>query len=107
MSLNFACMAIMVKYVSLVKDKGLGIDDQLTVEQSTAILAEAMTIAGRFHTTKISLNMPVNNFVGDLMGDSKYRVHITKCCAGLTESLMLAGYSLDIGDNGMLVYKIG
>lgn len=36
-------MAIMVKYVSLVKDKGLGIDDQLTVEQSTAILAEAMT----------------------------------------------------------------
>jgi hypothetical protein len=43
MSLNFACMAIMTKYVSLVKDKGLGIDDQLTVEQSTAILAEAMT----------------------------------------------------------------
>ena len=27
---------------------------------------EVMTIAGRFHTTKISLNMPVNGFVGDL-----------------------------------------
>ncbi len=36
-------MAILVKYVSLVKDKGLDTDDQLTVEQSTAILAEAMT----------------------------------------------------------------
>lgn len=76
----------------------------LTKEQ----FLEVMTIAGRFHTTKISLNMPVNNFVGDLMGDNtKYRVHITKCCAGLTESLMLAGYSLDISDEGMLVYKIG
>lgn len=43
MSLHFACMAIMTKYVVLTKDKGFGIDDQLTVEQSTAILAEAMT----------------------------------------------------------------
>lgn len=74
----------------------------LTKEQ----FLEVMTIAGRFYTTKISLNMPVNNFIGDL-GNSKYRVHITKCCAGLTESLMLAGYSLDIEDGGMLVYKIG
>lgn len=74
----------------------------LTKEQ----FLEVMTIAGRFHTTKISLNMPVNGFVGDL-GAEKYRVHITKCCAGLTETLMLAGYSLDIGDNGMHVYKIG
>lgn len=32
----------------------------LTKEQ----FLEVMTIAGRFHTTKISLNMPVNNFVG-------------------------------------------
>ena len=74
----------------------------LTKEQ----FMEVMAIAGRYHTTKISLNMPVNNFVGGL-GQSKYRVHITKCCAGLTEALMLAGYSLDISDEGMLVYKIG
>lgn len=74
----------------------------LTKEQ----FLEVMAIAGRYHTTKVSLNMPVNNFVGDL-GQSKYRVHITKCCAGLTEALMLAGYSLDISDEGMLVYKIG
>lgn len=35
-------MAMMTKYVVLTKDKGFGIDNQLTVEQSTAILAEAM-----------------------------------------------------------------
>ena len=33
----------MVKYVSLMKDRGFEIDSQLTVEQSLAILAEAMT----------------------------------------------------------------
>lgn len=43
MPLYFALMAIMVKYVSLMKDRGFEIDSQLTVEQSLAILAEAMT----------------------------------------------------------------
>ena len=66
---------------------------------------EVMSIISHHHSTTIKLNMPIKHFVGDL-GTTKYRIHITKCCAGLSKDLHHAGYSLDMDENGMNVFKI-
>lgn len=67
---------------------------------------DVMHIVSRYHSTHIKVNMPKNNFVGNL-GTSLYSIHISKCCAGLTKALHSAGYDLDMDDNGMEIFKIG
>lgn len=74
----------------------------LTQEQ----FIEVMGIIGRFHSTNVKINMPVNRFVGNL-GTSQYSIHIAKCCAGLTKALFTAGYDIGMDDNGMSVFRIG
>lgn len=66
---------------------------------------EAIAIIGQYHSTEIKINTPKNNFVGEL-GRTQYSIHITKCCAGLTKDLHHAGYSLDMDENGMNIFKI-
>ena len=67
---------------------------------------EAIAIIGQYHSTEIKINTPKNNFVGEL-GRTQYRIHITKCCAGLTKALHKAGFYIDMGEDGMNVFKIG
>lgn len=67
---------------------------------------KVMHIVSCYHSTHLKINMPENNFVGN-MGTTLYSIHITKCCASLTKALHSAGYDLDMDDNGMNVYKIG
>lgn len=67
---------------------------------------EAIAIIGQYHSTEIKINTPKNNFVGDL-GRTQYRIHITKCCAGLTKALHKASFDIDIDEDGMNVFKIG
>lgn len=66
---------------------------------------EAIAIIVQYYSTEIKINTPKNNFVGEL-GRTLYSIHITKCCAGLTKDLHHAGYSLDMDENGINVFKI-
>lgn len=67
---------------------------------------EAMGIIARYHTTLLKINMPVDGFVGNI-GINEYRIHISRCCAGLTKDLHDAGFELDMDNHGMEVFKIG
>lgn len=65
----------------------------------------AMAAIARHHSTQISINLPRNNFVGDL-GDNKFTIHITKCVPGLVNDLLKLGYSLGMEEQGLSVTKI-
>lgn len=73
----------------------------LTLDQFNA----AMRVISRHHTTFIKVNMPQNNFVGNL-GTHEYSIHISKCCAELTKDLHEAGFDIDMDNHGMNVFKI-
>ena len=53
----------------------------------------AIALLSESHTTKITINQPINNFVGDL-GKSDWTIHITKCVPAVVQKLIYAGYSL-------------
>lgn len=66
---------------------------------------EAMAIIARHHTVMLKINMPVNNFVGYL-GTNEFSIHISRCCAGLTQDLHEAGFDIEMDNHGMSVFKI-
>lgn len=66
---------------------------------------EAMDILVRHHTTKVSINLPENNFVGPI-GESKFRLHINKCCASVINKLVGAGFMLSMTADGLEVDRI-
>lgn len=53
----------------------------------------AIEILSANHSTKITINQPIDNFVGEL-GESKYTIHITNCIPSVTNNLIKAGFSL-------------
>lgn len=73
----------------------------LTKEQFDA----AMRIIARHHTTMLKINMPVNNFVGNL-GSNEFSIHISRCCAGLTQDLHDQGFDIEMDNHGMSVFKL-
>lgn len=73
----------------------------LTLEQFNA----AMHVISRHHTVLIKVNMPENGFVGHL-GTNEFRIHISRCCAGLTKDLHDAGFDIDMDNHGMNVFKV-
>ncbi len=70
----------------------------MTIEQFNV----AMAAIARHHSTHISVNVPKNNFVGNL-GKSEYSIHITQCCASLVANLEQLGYSLSMDADGLNV----
>lgn len=72
----------------------------MTLEQLTQVI----TSIARFHTTKITINQPLNGFVGNL-GKTEYSMHITGCCAAVVDVLKTAGYNLSMDENGLNVDK--
>ena len=66
---------------------------------------EAIAIIGQYHSTEIKINTPRNGFVGEL-GRTQYRIHITKCSAGLPKALHNGGFDINMDEDGMHVFKI-
>lgn len=66
---------------------------------------EAMDIIVRHHTTKVSINLPKNNFVGKI-GQTEFRLHITDCVPSVINNLVHAGYMLDMTPDGLSVDKL-
>lgn len=73
----------------------------MTLEQ----FQSAMRVISQHHSTMLKVNMPKNDFVGDL-GTKDFSIHIVRCCAGLTKELHTAGFDIRMDANGMEVFKI-
>ena len=65
---------------------------------------QALELLSSNHTTKITINQPIDNFVGDL-GTKSWTIHITKCCPAVVIKLVDAGYSLSMTEHGLCVNK--
>ena len=55
----------------------------------------ALSIIGQHHSTKIIINEPIDSFVGEL-GQSKFTIKITDCCASVFNKLRAADFSLSM-----------
>lgn len=65
----------------------------------------AMDIIVCHHTTKVSINLPKGNFVGNI-GTAEFRLHITECVPSVINNLVAAGFMLDMTPDGLRVDKI-
>ena len=65
---------------------------------------KALDIISKFHTTKMVINKPIDDFVGDL-GTSRFTIHITHCCPAVINELKARGYYLSM-DEGYLNVNI-
>lgn len=66
---------------------------------------EAMDILVRHHTTKVSVNLPSNHFVGNI-GTTQFRLHITECVPSVVQQLIGAGFMLNMTPDGLQVDRI-
>ena len=66
----------------------------------------AISLISHFHSTKISINLSRNHFVGDI-GEKEFRLHITECVPAVIETLMNGGFMLEMTPDGLSVNKIG
>lgn len=64
----------------------------------------AIEILSKHHTSKITINQPINNFVGEL-GQSKWTIHINHCVPAAINELVQQGSSLSMGEHGLSVSK--
>ena len=73
----------------------------MTQEQFNA----ALEVISHHHSTKVSINLPENNFVGPI-GTTKFRLHITKCVPSVINKLIGEGFMLSMTPDGLCVDKI-
>lgn len=66
----------------------------------------AIEIISEQHSSQISINLPKNNFVGDL-GKTDWTIHINKCCHSVIAALIKEGFILHMGEQGISVDYIG
>lgn len=64
----------------------------------------ALEILSENHTTKITINQPIDNFVGDL-GTKHWTIHINRCVPAVTTKLIEAGFVLGMTEYGLEVNK--
>lgn len=64
----------------------------------------ALEILSKFHTSQITINQPINNFVGNL-GQSEWTIHINHCVPAAIKELVQQGFSLSMGEHGISVSK--
>lgn len=64
----------------------------------------ALEIISKHHSSKLTINQPINNFVGDL-GTDKWTIHIHTCCHSVIKELLSEGFTLDMGEYGLSVTK--
>lgn len=65
----------------------------------------ALEIISKSHSTELAINIPKNNFVGN-MGQTEVRLHIKKCVPSVINNLIRVGYILNMGPEGLEVDKI-
>lgn len=65
----------------------------------------ALEIISKSHSTELAINIPKNNFVGN-MGQTEFRLHIKKCVHSVINNLIQVGYILNMGPEGLEVDKI-
>ena len=67
---------------------------------------DAIEIISLHHTTKLSLNLPEDDFVGGI-GYTKFNIYITQCCPTVINNLKNEGFMLRMsGKKGLEVDKI-
>lgn len=67
---------------------------------------KALEIISSHHSSQITINQPVNDFVGDL-GTKKWTIHINKCVPAVIKQLIADGFILSMGEHGISVDFIG
>lgn len=67
---------------------------------------KAVEIISSHHSSQISINLPKNDFVGDL-GKTDWTIHINKCCHSVIAALIKEGFILHMGEQGISVDYIG
>lgn len=65
----------------------------------------AMAIIAQHHSTEVKINMPKNNFAGDL-GDTKWTIHITRCVPSVVTMLLSDGFTCQMDEHGLAVGRI-
>lgn len=65
----------------------------------------AIEIISKHHTSKITINQPINGFCGDL-GTGKWTIHIQECCPAVINELLSEGFMLGMGQYGLSVSKL-
>ena len=66
----------------------------------------AIEIISQHHSSQISINLPKNDFVGDL-GKTEWTIHINKCCHSVIAKLISEGFTLYMDEKGISVSYIG
>lgn len=66
----------------------------------------AIELISEHHSSQISINLPKNDFVGDL-GKTDWTIHINKCCHSVIAALIKEGFILHMGEHGISVDYIG
>lgn len=65
----------------------------------------ALEIISKSHSTELAINIPKNNFVGNI-GQTEFRLHLKKCVPAVINSLIKEGFILSMGPEGLEVDKI-
>lgn len=69
---------------------------------NAAFFQKAITIIACHHSGEVKINTPINDFVGDL-GESNFRLHITKCVPSVVNKLIAEGFMLSMDKDGLCV----
>ena len=67
---------------------------------------KALEIISSHHSSQITINQPINGFVGNL-GTTKWSIHINKCVPSVVNKLIAAGFMLSMTEYGLDVDYIG
>lgn len=68
--------------------------------------SKAIEIIASHHSSQISINLPKNDFVGDL-GKTDWTIHINKCVPSVINKLIQEGFILSMTEQGLDVSYIG
>ncbi len=66
----------------------------------------AIELISEHHSSQISINLPKNDFVGDL-GKTEWTIHINKCVPSVINKLIQEGFLLSMTEQGLMVDYIG
>lgn len=66
----------------------------------------AIEIISQHHSSQISINLPKNDFVGDL-GKTEWTIHINKCVPAVINKLIADGFLLSMDEHGLSVDYLG
>lgn len=91
-------------------DDGQKTDANITLKTDSIMkqgpFTRAIELISEHHSSQISINLPKNDFVGDL-GKTDWTIHINKCCHSVIAALIKEGFILHMDEKGISVSYIG